>query len=203
MLPRRSRRCVKQHATLTYMALQLGASAAYEETVPRASTTRPSPSPPSRGVLSCGSLMFVTHTPPTHPLHPHRSPCSTKTTPESGAALHTRHSLRRGGTTLALELKVDVLDIKRHGDWRSDVVYTYHLSDATLQTLLSRLRRLGSRPSLRIWTGCALALLREPCAGITCTHRVWGLSASGQLLPRPAPPASRSKSHQSLVGGRA
>ena len=33
MLPRRSRRCVKQHATLTYMALQLGASAAYEETV--------------------------------------------------------------------------------------------------------------------------------------------------------------------------
>jgi len=80
---------------------------------------------------------------------------------------------------------------------------TTRLSDATLQTLPSRLRRLGSRPSLRIWTGCALALLREPCAGITCTHRVWGLSASGQLLPRPAPPASRSKSHQSLVGGRA
>jgi hypothetical protein len=35
------------------------------------------------------------------------------------------------------------------------------------------------------------------------TEKARGLSASEQLLPRPAPSASRSQFHHSLVGGRA
>jgi len=36
------------------------------------------------------------------------------------------HSLRRGGATMAFELKCDVRFIALHGDWSSDVVYQYH-----------------------------------------------------------------------------
>lgn len=38
----------------------------------------------------------------------------------------TGHSLRRGGATMAFELKCDVRFIALHGDWTSDVVYQYH-----------------------------------------------------------------------------
>jgi hypothetical protein len=60
--------------------------------------------------------------------------------------LYTGHSLRRGGATLAFELGASVQDIKRHGDWSSDVVYTYHqVSDDTLCALPTRMAAAAAR----------------------------------------------------------
>ena len=61
-------------------------------------------------------------------------------------AQYTGHSLRRGGATLAFELGASVQDIKRHGDWSSDVVYTYHqVSDSTRCSLPSRMAATAMR----------------------------------------------------------
>lgn len=45
------------------------------------------------------------------------------------------HSCRRGGASKAFASKIDLLLIKRHGNWRSDAVYTY--ITASVQDVLS------------------------------------------------------------------
>ncbi len=40
-------------------------------------------------------------------------------------ALFSLHSFRRGGATAAYKQGVDVLDIKRHGSWKSDAFWDY------------------------------------------------------------------------------
>ena len=43
---------------------------------------------------------------------------------------HSFHTFRRSGATLAFNLNVDMQQIKRHGTWRSDSVYTYVVTDS-------------------------------------------------------------------------
>ena len=49
----------------------------------------------------------------------------------SHTQVHSFHTFRRSGATLAFNLNVNMSNIKRHGTWRSDSVYAYVVSDPT------------------------------------------------------------------------
>lgn len=53
---------------------------------------------------------------------------------------YTLHSLRRGGATEASNLGASIQDIRQHGDWRSDAVYSYLPNDPAGSRILQTFR---------------------------------------------------------------
>ena len=53
-------------------------------------------------------------------------------------SVHSFHTFRRSGATLAFNSGVDISHIKRHGTWLSDAVHTYIVSDPQNASAVSR-----------------------------------------------------------------